>query len=257
MVHGPWDGDRGINTGWRYRSGTLHAAWDVATPMGTPLYALGDGVIMDCNDGVKDQPPGTPAGSGAPSNWIILKFEFPKDSRYAGKTGYAYYQHLTKGGVLVRKGEKVKQGEQIGKSGNSGNTTGPHLHLVILKPGFTMDAGSRYAYLSNPDSVVWEPKTAWKATKYGIRYEVYASKLKPGVDNSDSVKTLRRALIKRGFLVPAEGLSVDKPGNKYTQAVEKAVAAWQTKHGFKADGVMGLQQARQFFQNNEHVAVKK
>lgn len=255
MITGPWDGEQRLNAGWRYSSGAAHFAYDVGCPMGTPVYAIGDGEVVDCNDGVKDQPPGVPAGSGAPSNWIVLRFTFPKDSKYAGKTGHAYYQHLQKGGVKVKRGQKVKQGEMIGKSGNSGNTTGPHLHLVILKPGYSMNAGSRYAYLNNPDMVAWEPRVAWRATKYGVRYTVYVSKLRPGVDNSESVKTLRRALIKRKFLVPKSGLSVDKPGNKYTEAVSEAVAKWQTKHGYKPDGVMGLDQARDFFKNNEHVRV--
>lgn len=256
MVNGPWDGDRNINAGWRYSSGSAHFAWDIATPMGTPLYALGDGVIVDCNDGVKDQPPGVPAGSGAPSNWIILKFTAPRDSKYAGKTLTAYYQHLTKGGVKVRSGEKVKQGQLIGKSGNSGNTTGPHLHLAILKPGYTMNSGTRYSYLSNSGMVAWEPKTAWRATKYGIAYTVYSSKLRPGVRDSKSVRVLRKALIKRKFLVPKEGLSVDKPGNDYTDSVVKAVGKWQKKHGYKADGVMNVKQVREFFKNNEHVEVR-
>lgn len=166
MARGPWEGDWPISAGWRYSSGNPHYAWDIACPMGTPLYAIGDGTIVDCNDGVRDQPPGTPAGSGAPSNWIILKFTAPA-GKYKGQTLHAYYQHLTKGGVKVRKGQRVKCGDLIGKSGNSGNTTGPHLHLTVLKPGYTMTEATRYAYLSNPNMVVWEPQAAWGNTEYG------------------------------------------------------------------------------------------
>ena len=257
MVHGPWDGRQRLNAGWRYSSGNPHFAWDVGTAMGTPLYAIGDGVVVDCNDGVRDQPPGVPAGSGAPSNWIVLKFAYPKQSRYAGKTGYAYYQHLRKGGVLVSKGQHVKAGDRIALSGNSGNTTGPHLHLVILKPGHVMDAGSRYAYLNNPDMVAWQPRVAWKATKYGVHYTVYVSKLREGQKNSASVKVLRRALIKRGFLIPAAGLSADKPGNDFTPKATAAVKKWQKKHNYTPDGRLTLEQARRFFRNNEHVLVLK
>lgn len=254
-MRGPWAGDLNINTGWRYSSGNPHFSWDVACPMGTSLYAIGDGIIVDCHDGVKDQPPGIPAGSGAPSNWIILKFTAPKDSRYAGQTLYAYYQHLKKGGVLVKIGQRVKQGELIALSGNSGNTTGPHLHLTILKPGFQMSAVTRYAYLGNSSMVVWEPRLAWKATKYGIRYEVYVSKLRLGVDNSSSVRTYRKALIVRELLQPAEGLSVDKPGNKFTSACLEATKIWQRKRGYAPDGTLSFKQAQQFFKNNEHVKV--
>lgn len=113
----------------------------------------------------------------------------------------------------------------------------------------------------------------WFAKAWGYRYEgwsedlggrmiefdktkrVYVNKLRPGVDDSDSVKHLRRALIKRGFLNVEAPLSVDRPGNKYTPAVQRAVARWQTKHGHKADGVMGPKQVRQFFQNCKNVRV--
>lgn len=257
MVHGPWDGRQRLNAGWRYSSGAAHYAWDVGTAMGTPLYAIGDGEVVDCNDGVKDQPPGVPAGSGAPSNWIILKFTAPKDSRYAAKTMYAYYQHLKKGGVLVKRGQKVKGGDRIALSGNSGNTTGPHLHLVVLKPGFAMNAATRYAYLQNPGMVAWEPRAAWKATKYGVHYEVYVSKLRPGVKDSKSVRILRRALIKRGFLIPKAGLDADNPGDDYTPKVGNAVAKWQAKHGYNGDGTLSLKQAREFFKNNDHVKVMR
>lgn len=254
MVRGPWDGDFNINTGWRYSSGAPHYSWDIGCPIGTKLYAIGDGTIVDCNDGVKDQPPGRPAGSGAPSNWIILRFTAPKSSKYAGKTMYAYYQHLTKGGVKVKRGQKVKKGEVIGLSGNSGNTTGPHLHLTVLKPGHTMNAATRYAYLSNPSMVAWEPRVAWMATRYG-KVDVMVKKLRPGVNNSESVKILRRALIRRGFLKVKKPLSVDHPGNKYTDAVAAAVKLWQKRHKYKQTGVFTNAQAREFFAANKRVNV--
>lgn len=255
MVSGPWDAPRSLNAGWRYRSGNAHFAWDIGTPMGTPLYALGDGIVVDCNDGVRDQPPGKPAGSGAPSNWIILKFTAPKDSKYAGQTLYAYYQHLKQHGVKVKKGQRVKAGQLIGLSGNSGNSSGPHLHLVILRPGYTMDRGSRYRYLNNSGMVVWEPRLAWKATKYGIHYVVYVDKLREGVKNSDSVRTYRKALIKRGRLIPKKGLSVSKPGNDFTPKVTEATKQWQRDKGYKPTGKLTAAQAREFFKNNEHVLV--
>ena len=240
MAKGPWLGNHPIGTRWRYSSGAGHFSWDVPMPIGTPLYAIGNGVIVDCNDGVPDQPIGRPAGTGAPSNWIILKFKFPAGP-YKGKIGYAYYQHLTKGGVKVRKGQKVKKRELIGKSGNSGNTTGPHLHLTILKPGYTMNRWNRYAYLSNPNMVVWEPGKAWGQTDYDR--PVYRSKLKPGVDNSKSVYYLRKELKRRGLFKPAG----NKIGNKYTPAVEKAVKVWQRRNGFEPTGKLKAPQFKELF----------
>jgi peptidoglycan hydrolase-like protein with peptidoglycan-binding domain len=71
------------------------------------------------------------------------------------------------------------------------------------------------------------------------------------------VKVLRRALIKRGFLIPAEGLSADKPGNDFTPKTTAAIKKWQRKHGYAPDGRLTLEQARRFFRNNEHVLVLK
>jgi murein DD-endopeptidase MepM/ murein hydrolase activator NlpD len=43
----------------------------------------------------------------------------------------ALYAHLKTGGVLVRVGQQVQAGQQIGLSGNTGFTTGPHLHFAV------------------------------------------------------------------------------------------------------------------------------
>lgn len=47
---------------------------------------------------------------------------------------FAMYYHLQKNGALVKPGQKVEKGEVIGLSGNTGWTTGPHLHFEIYKP---------------------------------------------------------------------------------------------------------------------------
>lgn len=137
-----------ITAGWAYSSGAKHRAYDYAMPIGTPIYAVQSGVIVGCNDGVPNQPIGRPAGSGAPSNWIQLVCKHPK----TGETITVYYQHLNRG-LKVVKGQKVAAGQLIGYSGNSGNTTGPHLHLAVGKGN---DAGKRYEYL-NDGQAVWTP----------------------------------------------------------------------------------------------------
>ena len=43
----------------------------------------------------------------------------------------ALYAHLQESGVLVRPGQHVRAGQQIGLSGNTGFTTGPHLHFAV------------------------------------------------------------------------------------------------------------------------------
>lgn len=49
-----------------------------------------------------------------------------------GDGGVAFYAHLRRGSVAVRVGQKVAEGEVIGRVGNSGNTTMPHLHFHVM-----------------------------------------------------------------------------------------------------------------------------
>lgn len=251
-MRGPWDGDWPQSAGWRYSSGNPHFAIDVAMPNNTELYAIGNGRVIDARTGVTSNGYGQ---SGAPSNWVILEFT-ASDGPYQGKTLTAYYQHLKS--AKVRKGDKVKRGDVIGISDNTGNSSGPHLHLVVLKPGHTMTEASRYAYLDRPDWVVWPIPNAWGGTTYPVNViDVYLGKLRPGVVDSRSVKFLRKCLINRGLLIPKQGLSVDKPGNDYTLKVGNAVALWQSRHGYNGDGTLNMAQAREFFARNERVRLHK
>jgi murein DD-endopeptidase MepM/ murein hydrolase activator NlpD len=77
-------------------------------------------------DGIPDQPAGTyiPLGAAeADGNAVILKLD---------RGVYAGYAHLIPGSVTVQAGELVRSGEQLGRLGNSGNSTGPHLHFQIM-----------------------------------------------------------------------------------------------------------------------------
>ncbi|HEX6231549.1 MAG TPA: peptidoglycan DD-metalloendopeptidase family protein [Jiangellaceae bacterium] len=168
----------------RYSNGSAHFAYDYAMPIGTPLFAISDGVILGCNDGVRDQPRGKSAGSGAPSNWVLL------GTKWKGKKVTVYYQHMTRG-LRVKTGQKVKEGQPIGASGNSGNTTGPHLHIAASWGYLT----SRYAYLANGGNnkvVIFPTPNIWAGTKSPIA-TVRLSSLKPGSRNTD-VKTYQQAL---------------------------------------------------------------
>lgn len=99
----------------------------------------------------------------------------------------------------------------------------------------------------------WTEDIGGKTVEFDKTYNVYVEKLRPGVDDSDSVKFLRRTLIKRGFLKVQKPLSVDRPGNKYTAAVKSAVALWQKKHGYKQTGVLTNKQAKVYFSHNPRV----
>lgn len=90
------------------KQNAFHNGIDLAVPLNTPIKSPMPGVV----DAV------TSVGDGG--NQVILKH----DNGF--KTGYA---HLNK--ILVKKGDKIKQGDVIGLSGNTGKSTGPHLHLTL------------------------------------------------------------------------------------------------------------------------------
>ncbi len=91
-----------------------HEGIDYAAPIGTPVSAVGDGVVK------KSQ------YSGGYGNLVIIKHS----------NGYeTYYGHLSKYGKGIKKGVRVKQGQVIGYVGSTGLSTGPHLDFRIKKNG--------------------------------------------------------------------------------------------------------------------------
>jgi hypothetical protein len=94
-----------------------------------PIYAVADGTVVRVVDNMPDIPPGSQnPGLVAPSdfggNQVLLKI---------GPGRYACYAHMRPGSVRVRRGQQVRVGQRIGLVGNSGNTTGPHLHFGIQR----------------------------------------------------------------------------------------------------------------------------
>jgi hypothetical protein len=94
---------------------------------GQPVIAVADGVITQTHDGTPDnRPPSAPADYDTPDdlagNRIIEK---------VAPHRFALYAHLQPGSLRVKPGQKVKRGQVIGLLGNSGNSSGPHLHFHI------------------------------------------------------------------------------------------------------------------------------
>lgn len=110
-----------ITSGYGHRWGRLHAGIDLGLPVGTPLYAIADGtverVVTSCPL-VGSKAGNCGGGIGGWGNHVKVKMD----------NGHAYlYAHMSKPGVKT--GDRVTQGQALGLSGNSGRTTGPHLHL--------------------------------------------------------------------------------------------------------------------------------
>jgi hypothetical protein len=96
-----------------YKITKFHEGMDFTAPVGTEVFVTGDGTVETVNYSFK--------GYG---NEIVVNHGYGYKTRYA---------HLSK--FKVRPGQKVKRGDVIGNIGNTGKSTGPHLHYEVLKNG--------------------------------------------------------------------------------------------------------------------------
>lgn len=96
-----------------YKTIKFHSGLDFNAPMRTPVFVTGNGRVAQCvrND----------RGYG---NYVLVDHGFGYQTLYAHLSGFA-----------TKPGQKVKRGETIGYVGNSGKSTGPHLHYEVLKSG--------------------------------------------------------------------------------------------------------------------------
>jgi murein DD-endopeptidase MepM/ murein hydrolase activator NlpD len=95
---------------------TWHQGIDVAAPIGSPIYAPADGVVIFS---------GAKAGFG---NFVMIAHGYGVVSRYG---------HNAQN--MVQPGQKIKRGDQIATVGMTGRTTGPHLHYEVLLNGRNVD----------------------------------------------------------------------------------------------------------------------
>jgi murein DD-endopeptidase MepM/ murein hydrolase activator NlpD len=104
---------------------------------GVDVLAVADGTVVEAMRDLSDQPPGAaPRSLTIPEvagNHVILDL---------GGGRYAMYAHLAPGSVTVHVGDHVRAGNKLGLLGNSGNTSGPHLHLQISDRPSTLDTTS-------------------------------------------------------------------------------------------------------------------
>jgi len=91
----------------------MHTGVDFNARLGTPVYSTGDGLVAFAD-----------RDNGGYGNQIEVNHGFGYISKYA---------HLSK--FKVRRGQKVKRGQLIGYSGNSGASVAPHLHYEVIKNG--------------------------------------------------------------------------------------------------------------------------
>ena len=101
-----------FTSGFGYRWGRMHQGDDLAAPVGTPLLAMSEGVVISAGN------------EGAYGNKVEIRYWDGTVSVYA---------HMDSIDVAV--GQQVGSGARVGASGNTGRSTGPHLHLEIHPDG--------------------------------------------------------------------------------------------------------------------------
>lgn len=113
----------------------LHTGMDFATDIGTPVYATADGVVEFAKMGY----------NGGFGNLVKL------DHSFGFRT---YYAHLNK--IVVTHGSFVKKGQLIAYSGNSGASTGPHLHYEVRFLGNVLDPKNFIEWTMSDFSSIFE-----------------------------------------------------------------------------------------------------
>lgn len=141
-IHLKWP----ISEGWMSspfgpRNGGCHHGVDIAAPRGTPVRAAGGGKVVFS---------GVQGGYG---RVIIIQHS----KRYR-----TLYAHLKRN--YVKKNQRVRRGQRIGKVGSSGRSTGPHLHFEVQENGEARDPMS---FLSRKTRVVLNPRGLFGASRGG------------------------------------------------------------------------------------------
>ncbi|MCQ4230294.1 peptidoglycan DD-metalloendopeptidase family protein [Pseudomonas stutzeri] len=115
---GPFRLTQGANGQYSHFTPKGRYAVDIAMPEGTPIVAARGGMVVK----IENEQSG--GGNNPAGNFVRILHD-------DGTMGV--YLHLMKGSVAVREGQRVETGTRIARSGNTGNSTGPHLHFVVQR----------------------------------------------------------------------------------------------------------------------------
>jgi murein DD-endopeptidase MepM/ murein hydrolase activator NlpD len=111
-----WPVSGPITSGYGYRWGRLHEGIDIAVPEGTPIRAAASGTVIIAG------------WTGGYGNYTCIDHGGGLSTCYGHQSGYA-----------ISAGQSVVQGQIIGYSGNTGSSTGPHLHFEVRINGASTD----------------------------------------------------------------------------------------------------------------------
>ena len=115
---GPFRLTQGANGQYSHFTPKCRYAVDIAMPEGTPIVAARGGMVVK----IENEQSGR--GNNPAGNFVRILHD-------DGTMGV--YLHLMKGSVAVREGQRIETGTRIARSGNTGNSTGPHLHFVVQR----------------------------------------------------------------------------------------------------------------------------
>lgn len=107
---------QGFNGSFSHNTPQSRYAVDVAMPEGTAIYAARNGTVLSVRNGEQ--------GRGTSPNGNYLRI------LHSDGTSSAYL-HLQNGSISVTRGQHVEKGQRLANSGNTGRSTGPHLHFVV------------------------------------------------------------------------------------------------------------------------------
>ncbi|MCQ4323298.1 peptidoglycan DD-metalloendopeptidase family protein [Stutzerimonas stutzeri] len=115
---GPFRLTQGANGTYSHFTPQGRYAADIAMPEGTPIVAARGGMVVKIENAQSGR------GNNPAGNFVRVLHD-------DGTMGV--YLHLLKGSVKVREGQRIETGSLLARSGNTGNSTGPHLHFVVQR----------------------------------------------------------------------------------------------------------------------------
>jgi murein DD-endopeptidase MepM/ murein hydrolase activator NlpD len=118
----------------------VHHGIDLSNPIGTPVRAIGSGTVVFASQHEEDFFPGSASYGVA----VVIEHDVVWD----GNVLWSLYAHLDQ--TLVQAGDRIEAGQVVALSGNTGRSTGPHLHLEVR-----MGPQSPLGYSDTQNPVLW------------------------------------------------------------------------------------------------------
>jgi murein DD-endopeptidase MepM/ murein hydrolase activator NlpD len=134
------------NGGSYSHTGKAQYAIDFAVDLGTSVYSMRSGRVISMEDRYPDS--GGDASKSNMVNYVLIEH----DGGY--RSAYLHLQQNFKNKVNLKVGDTVNAGQLIGYSGNSGYSTGPHLHVEVHKPTNNVYFGQTVPFLISDKSIV-------------------------------------------------------------------------------------------------------